>query len=313
MNLLIAHTKSTPLSRRPEAPISEDSSSHPPPNSPTKSKSQTVQTPTRLSKQQPASLPAGQSLFHSYAARITLHHAHLAHAKGRTERARQCYRVAIWLSSPEDDHANATQPRVKLDAVSSSSKKRGKGKANGGSTRGRGKASGKGRTRNQSSDETPTKTKANGQKSPVDGDLDEEEEVTGEGRRRDPWVHACARAGEIALRIGELAQKRVDRIQVEKERRRGVKRKPQQDSDFEVDMSSEPAFMFPPPDGDDDDEEDEDGRELLKELQMEAKEEEDVKKLALEVAEECEGLGGVLCAVGEVLRSCVSEEYLKGK
>ncbi|KAH7914523.1 hypothetical protein BJ138DRAFT_1143607 [Hygrophoropsis aurantiaca] len=37
------------------------------------------------------------SLFPSYASRITLHHAHLAHALGNTTRAMQCYRVAADL------------------------------------------------------------------------------------------------------------------------------------------------------------------------------------------------------------------------
>ncbi|KAH7924786.1 hypothetical protein BV22DRAFT_1034747 [Leucogyrophana mollusca] len=37
------------------------------------------------------------TLFSSYASRITLHHAHLAHALGNTARAMQCYRVAADL------------------------------------------------------------------------------------------------------------------------------------------------------------------------------------------------------------------------
>ncbi|KAF4621623.1 hypothetical protein D9613_012585 [Agrocybe pediades] len=37
-------------------------------------------------------------LFHFYSARITLHHAHLAHGQGHKERALQCYQVAAHLS-----------------------------------------------------------------------------------------------------------------------------------------------------------------------------------------------------------------------
>lgn len=36
--------------------------------------------------------------FHAYSARITLHHAHLAHALGDTSRASQCYAVAAHLA-----------------------------------------------------------------------------------------------------------------------------------------------------------------------------------------------------------------------
>ncbi|CAE6448910.1 unnamed protein product [Rhizoctonia solani] len=38
-------------------------------------------------------------LFDSFAARISLHHAHLAHARGQTDRARTCYEAAIRTSS----------------------------------------------------------------------------------------------------------------------------------------------------------------------------------------------------------------------
>lgn len=37
-------------------------------------------------------------MFDKFASRITLHHAHLAHALGQMERARQCYRVAAHLT-----------------------------------------------------------------------------------------------------------------------------------------------------------------------------------------------------------------------
>jgi hypothetical protein len=46
--------------------------------------------------------------FHHYAPRITLLHAHLAHALGRTARAQECYRVAAALALPASEvHAAA--------------------------------------------------------------------------------------------------------------------------------------------------------------------------------------------------------------
>ncbi|KAH7339172.1 hypothetical protein B0J17DRAFT_660033 [Rhizoctonia solani] len=39
-------------------------------------------------------------LFNSFAARISLHYAHLAHARGQTDRAGMCYKAAIRASSP---------------------------------------------------------------------------------------------------------------------------------------------------------------------------------------------------------------------
>lgn len=39
------------------------------------------------------------NIFDEYAARITLHHAHLVHALGRTDRALDCYQVAAHISS----------------------------------------------------------------------------------------------------------------------------------------------------------------------------------------------------------------------
>ena len=44
-------------------------------------------------------------LFSFFSARITLHHAHLAHALGQTDRAVQCYRVSAYLSRKRDPGA----------------------------------------------------------------------------------------------------------------------------------------------------------------------------------------------------------------
>jgi hypothetical protein len=53
-------------------------------------------------------------LFPAYASRITLHHAHLAHALGQTERARDCYRVAEHLALDGNGDADVW---VKMAAV----------------------------------------------------------------------------------------------------------------------------------------------------------------------------------------------------
>ncbi|KAJ3750889.1 hypothetical protein DFH05DRAFT_129609 [Lentinula detonsa] len=42
-------------------------------------------------------------IFPSFSARVSLHHAHLAHAKGQTDRAMQCYRVAEIFSEERGD------------------------------------------------------------------------------------------------------------------------------------------------------------------------------------------------------------------
>lgn len=43
------------------------------------------------------------NLFSAYSARITLHHAHLAHALNQSDRALQCYRVAAGLAEQYGD------------------------------------------------------------------------------------------------------------------------------------------------------------------------------------------------------------------
>jgi hypothetical protein len=47
-------------------------------------------------------------LFHAFAARITLHHAHLAHALGGGARALECYGVAAYLAE-KDIHSGGTE------------------------------------------------------------------------------------------------------------------------------------------------------------------------------------------------------------
>jgi hypothetical protein len=51
-------------------------------------------------------------VFPVFAARITLHHAHLAHALGQHDRALQCYRVAVHVASDP-----ATQGTLELEFV----------------------------------------------------------------------------------------------------------------------------------------------------------------------------------------------------
>lgn len=123
------------------------------------------------------------ALFDTYAARVTLLHAQLAHARGDRERARKCYRVAVFLAGQ------------------------------------------------------------------------------GRGGKMDEWVGCAARAGEVWVRIGEF-------------RRLG---------------EDEGAGC------------------------REIKEMEQLRVEGEKIANECEGHGAALHAVGELLRACLAEEILKGK
>lgn len=151
-----------------------------------------------------------QELFPAYAARITLQHAQLAHARGDLDRALKCYRVAGWVA-----------------------------------------------TNGNSSD---TKD-----------------------RERDEWVRVAARAGEVWLRVGLLRQAAVETAA--HNRNRVIA-----DGDGEVEIEAE------------------DQMETGLEHEME-----ELRTLGAEVAEECEGLGGTLMAIGEVLRACIGKELLKAK
>jgi len=48
-----------------------------------------------------------QEIFSSYAARLTLYEAQLAHALNKPDRALQCYQIAAWLSRKRDHHSSA--------------------------------------------------------------------------------------------------------------------------------------------------------------------------------------------------------------
>lgn len=140
--------------------------------------------------------------------------------------------------------------------------------------------------------------------------------IEGEGRREDPWINACARAGGVALRLGILGQKRVDRALREKEKLRGKQRisgRMVEDSDWDVDMSSDAPVLEESSLASDEDEETDNEEQKRQELMQEAQEEELLRREALQVAEQCDSLGGTLCATAEVLRACAATEYLKGK
>ncbi|KIL71185.1 hypothetical protein M378DRAFT_154670 [Amanita muscaria Koide BX008] len=185
------------------------------------------------------------SLFPMYAARITLHHAHLAHSLGQTERALDCYRVAAHLSQPrgeQDDQSNDLE-----DACSRTPRTPRKRTAS--PTKGSGL-----RSLSLSPRKRSVSPKKKRQLRSLD--IDEEEQYP-----EDTWVYTSARAGEIWLRIG-LARQRA----------RG------EDQDHGTNAEIE---------------------ELTAEGEA--------------IAQECDGLGGTLKAVGEVIRSCLSGEILRSK
>jgi hypothetical protein len=116
-------------------------------------------------------LNTGPPLWPEYAARITLHHAHLAHALGRTERARTCYRVAGALAAGEVGVTVGTEGAKEegLGADMNASAKR--------KAKGKGKATPKGK-----------------------GGKDKNKNIDGECVDR--WVEIAAKAGGVALDIG---------------------------------------------------------------------------------------------------------------
>ncbi|KAF8621735.1 hypothetical protein AX15_007535 [Amanita polypyramis BW_CC] len=185
------------------------------------------------------------SLFPTFAARITLHHAHLSHSLGQTERAIDCYKVAAHLSRPRTEDSDdeyeescmrtprkrTRSPRKKslLKRLSFSPSKRKNGSP----------------SRKHSTRQSDKCTK------------DEDEEYP-----EDIWVHVSARVGEIWLRTG-ITRRRV------------------KDGDHDARLAEEELVELTA-----------DGEAL---------------------ARECEGLGGTLRTIGEVLRACLSNEILKSK
>ncbi|KAG5642228.1 hypothetical protein DXG03_003373 [Asterophora parasitica] len=146
-------------------------------------------------------------LFPAYAARITLMHAQLAHARGDVERAVRCYKVAGWVAS--------------------------------------GRGGGEG------------------------------EEVE---KERDEWVRVAARVGEVWVRLGIL---------------RRDKRAGDEDNGDLQETRAEDGLRY---------------RQREQEHELE-----DLRRLGKDVMAECEGLGGTLMAVGEVLRACLGDEFLGAK
>lgn len=89
----------------------------------------------------------------------------------------------------------------------------------------------------------------------------------------DTWTNVAARAGEIWIRVGNL-------------------RKVQETSSCgEESMYSAEKRLDP-------------------EQEYET---EQLKRMSEEVVKDCDGLGGALSAVGEVLKACVAKEFLKAK
>jgi len=58
-----------------------------------------------------------QEIFSSYAARLTLYEAQLAHALNKPDRALQCYQIAAWLSRKRD-HPSSANIRSKSKPMS---------------------------------------------------------------------------------------------------------------------------------------------------------------------------------------------------
>jgi len=59
-----------------------------------------------------------QGIFSSYAARLTLHEAQLAHALNKPDRAIQCYQIAAWMSRKRDHRSSTdTRPKSKSEPI----------------------------------------------------------------------------------------------------------------------------------------------------------------------------------------------------
>ncbi|KAF9461040.1 hypothetical protein BDZ94DRAFT_1299517 [Collybia nuda] len=185
-------------------------------------------------------------LFPTYAARITLQQAQLAHALGRPERALECYRVAEWVASGEGLGLEA-------DGCGSSG-----GGQNGG-TRG----------------------------------------------DRDEWVRVAARAGQVWVRIG-LVRLRSRRGAASSPGVETGAGDPLGDRGMNVDVTPPPRTTATTTTVI--------GQEPITISSEEDVEEmEELRRFGGAVARECEGMGGNLRAVGEVIRACLVDEYLGAK
>ncbi|KAF8636857.1 hypothetical protein AX17_003215 [Amanita inopinata Kibby_2008] len=189
------------------------------------------------------------SLFPMFAARISLHHAHLAHALGQTTRALECYRLAAHLSRPRTanniEDPFITSPRTSPTKKSSISPVKRK-------------------SLSPKKKSTPSPKKSPRKRSLSTRQKEEVVEVVEDDDDQypeDTWVHASARTGELWIRIGMLRQR---------------------DKSDTLGGSTREEF-----------------EQLCREGEL--------------ITRECEGLGGTLKAIGEVLKASLANEILKSK
>ncbi|KAG5635603.1 hypothetical protein H0H81_010657 [Sphagnurus paluster] len=226
-------------------------------------------------------------VFPAYAARVALLAAQLAHARGDVRGAVRAYRVAGWVAGGGG---------------------RGKdGVAGGGKAKGKGKG----------------------------GEVKQEEDVVGQGRGEwdgcaaDEWVRVAARAGEVWVRVGVVRMRQRER---QSQRQRagttaglGLElgsRSGSGSASGLSDLSSlsaltESTLASPDPGREDACTEPDADADIGADKEAEDDEDEEelrvLRRMGAEVVRECEGLGGTLVAVAEVVRACLAEEVLGAK
>lgn len=204
------------------------------------------------------------SIFSNYASRITLHHAHLAHAKGDSARALECYRVAQYTSGA-----------ATLLTLNENLTKNGK--------KGRGST-------------VKERTAESGGTSPS----------------TDTYVAVAAMAGEVALRLGNLKEKQVQKARANPAVGGSVNMLCMREgNEMDVDDDDDPLSLSSSPPspltssrssptkqlhqvGED--------MELLDEDKVEMA---SIRILATQVASLCKnmGVGGTLCSVGKMIEA----------
>lgn len=222
-------------------------------------------------------------IFPSYAARITLHHAHLYHGVLRSREALKCYRAAAWLAN-----GGARSDAVKgwcegRDVEGGEDDER---LPRNWDTEGNGK---KGQS---------TKEKSSGSRIGLKGE--EKEYVMTEGEK---FVFAAAKAGEVLLRVGIRAKAR----ERERTRRRSGKGR-SATSEFGSEFDSEPSEFGLDAGGDDMDGEGEELVEIADEV-----DDDTLEIMGQEAADACRGLGATLEAVGHLVEACFSERIVEAK
>lgn len=243
------------------------------------------------------------SLFPSYAARITLHHAHLYHGMLQWKEAARCYKVAGWVArrggasvggagvEEEDGEGGETPKRGKGREVEAEAEAEKENVAN----------------RNRKGKEK-AKAKGKGKAKLASKQKDEPEHVMTEGER---FVYASASAGEVLLRIGIRAKARVRARQRERDRK-GNGRARSEMTDLESEMGYSESSDYPPSSHFEDDESQDEfecdgdgGRgQEIDDLAAEVCDEE-LAEMGKEAAEACRGLGGTLEAVGHLVLACL--------